>query len=159
MLHRIFVIVIIYFKITQSTTRESLNGDLSKRIIFTNTEINIDDKKISLVEIKKIEFFVSDYFDRWEYKFNGSLNPERTNGTSNICILYLINGEIINTKFQLMYKEEFLKMRDILIVYYSENKIHFLKLIEYLGIDKYEEIQEFKKTLPTNSVSYPANNS
>ena len=45
-------------------------------------------------------------------------------------------------------------MRELLLEYYSYNKIHFLKLIEYLGICKYEEIQEFKITLPpTKTVS------
>ena len=141
-------VLMIYFKIAQSFTRESLNGDLNKRVIFKSSEIIIADQIFSLEEIKKIEFYVGDYFDKWEYKVKGDLNPGRTNGTSNICELHLANGKMIVTRFQLMYKTEFLKMRELLVEYYSENKIHFLKLIEYLGIEKYEEIQEFKKTLP-----------
>lgn len=141
-------ILMVYFKITQSFKRESLNGDLTKSIIFKPTQIIVEEHTYCLDEIKKIEFYVGDYFDKWEYKVKGDLNPARTNGTSNVCDLHLTNGKIIGTRFQLMYKGEFLKMRELLLEYYSSNKIHFLKLIEYLGIDKYEEIQEFKKTLP-----------
>jgi hypothetical protein len=141
-------LLMIYFKFAQSFTRESLNGDLSKRIIFKSSEISIADQKYALDEIKKLEFFVGDYFDRWEYRGRGDFNPGRTNGTFNVCKLHLKTGEIIGTRFQLMRKGEFAKMRELLLEYYSQDKIHFLKLIEYLGIEKYEEIQEFKKTLP-----------
>ena len=54
-------ILMIYFKIAQSFTRESLNGDLSKTIIFKPSEIVIAENKFSLDEIKKIEFYVGDY--------------------------------------------------------------------------------------------------
>jgi len=140
-------ILMIYFKIAQSFTRESLNGDLSKNLIFKTSEIIIDDQKLNLNEIKKIEFYIGDYFNNWEYKVKGDLNPARTNGTSNLCELTVQNGKKVRVNFQLKYKDEFQKMKELLIVYYLENKIHFLKLIEYLGIDKYEDIQEFKKTL------------
>lgn len=141
-------ILMIYFKITQESKQKSLNGNLNKRLIFSTREVLIDDIKIKLNEIKKIEFFLGDYFYKWESQAPGDLNPARTNGTSNICELTLIDGQKIKMNFQLMYEKGFLKMTELLLQYYSENKIHFLKLIEYLGIEKYEEIQEFKKTLP-----------
>lgn len=141
-------ILVIYFKITQASKRKSLNGNLNKKLVFRTNEILINSQRIELKEIKKIEFFTGDYFNKWEYQAKGDLNPGRTNGISNICELTLINGQKIKVNFQLMYENEFLKMRELLLEYYSKNKIHFLKLIEYLGIEKYEEIQEFKKTLP-----------
>jgi|SRR5690606_5032234 len=146
-------ILMIYFSITKLSARKPLNGDLSKRLIFRPSEIILDGNKIELSEIKKVEFSVEDYFDRFEYSIRGDLNPCRTNGTSNLCELILSNGEKIQVRFQLMYKGEFLKMRELLLKYYSENKIHFLRLIEYLGIEKYQEIQEFKKTLPPTEPS------
>ena len=141
-------LLMIYFKITQASKRKSLNGNLNKKLRFRSREISIDDINIELNEIKKIEFYIGDYFDKWETQAPGDFSPARTNGTSNICELTLINGHKAEANFQLMYENEFLKMRELLLQYYSENKIHFLKLIEYLGIEKYEEIQEFKKTLP-----------
>lgn len=146
-------ILMIYFKITQVSKRKSLNGNLNKKLRFRTREILIDDIKIELNEIKKIEFFINDYFDKWDSQAPGDFNPARTNGTANICELTLINGQKTKVNFQLMYANEFLKMRELLLQYYSENKIHFLKLIEYLGIEKYEEIQEFKKTLQPTSVT------
>ena len=127
-------VLMIYFKIAQSFKRESLNGDLNKTIIFKPTEIVVAERKYSLDEIKKIEFYIGDYFDKWEYKVKGDLNSARTNGKSNICNLLLTNGEIIETRFQLMYKGEFLRMRELLLEYYSYNKIHFLKLIEFRNL-------------------------
>ncbi|AEV32246.1 hypothetical protein Oweho_1241 [Owenweeksia hongkongensis DSM 17368] len=146
-------ILMIYFNIAKLSTRKPLNGDLSKRLIFCPSEIIIDSQKIDLKEIKKIEFSVTDYFDRFEYSIRGDLNPCRSNGTSNLCELKLVNGENIRVNFQLMYEGEFLKMRELLLEYYFENKIHFLRLIEYLEIQEYQEIQEFKKTLTPSKLS------
>lgn len=144
-------VIMLYFTITNATKRKPLNGKLNKKLVFKKDEIWIDDDKYELNEIKKIRFNVEDYFNRIEGRIRGDLSPGRSNGTANICELTLMNGQKIEVNFQLMYETEFLKMRELLIKYYTENKIHFLKLIEYLGIEKYEEIQEFKKTLPSIS--------
>lgn len=141
-------ILVVYFKITQSFKRKPLNGSLNRSLKFRANEILIDNKKYELNEIRKIEFSVEDYFDKWESHAPGDLSPAKTNGTSNICEIILANGQKSSVNFQLNYRNEFLKMRELLIKYYAENKIHFLKLIEYLRIEEYEEIQAFKKTLP-----------
>jgi hypothetical protein len=88
----------------------------------------------------------------WQYKSRGDLNPGRSNGISNACELTLINGQKICVYFQLIYIDDFLIMKNLLIKYYLESKIPFLKLIYYLRIEKYKDIQEFKKTLPTIDV-------
>lgn len=141
-------LIMVYFKIAQSFTRKSLNGNLNRSLNFREKEILIDSEKYDLNDIQKIEFSICDYFDKWEYPGRGNFNPARTNGTDNSCEITLISGQKIKVNFQLTQKDEFKKMRELLIKYYSDNKIHFLRLIEYLGIDKYEEIQDFKKTLP-----------
>lgn len=144
-------ILMIFFKMTQNFIREPLNGILNGELQFFENEILINKNIYSLSEIKKIEFYVSDYFNEWKFRGKGDFNPSKSNGTCNICKITLNNGDKIAINFQLMYNREFLKMRELLIKYHSENKIHFLKLIEYLRIDDYEDIQEFKKTLPVTS--------
>tara|TARA_R110002050_G_scaffold192212_1_gene327170 strand:- start:27 stop:473 length:447 start_codon:yes stop_codon:yes gene_type:complete len=137
----------IYFKIIQTSKLKPLNGNLHKKLRFRTHEVLINDIIIELQEIKKFEFVLGDYFDRLQSQALGDFNPGRTNGTSNVCELTLFNGQKTKVNFHLFYEKEFLKMRELLLHYYSLNKIHFLKLIEYLGIEKYEEIQEFKKEL------------
>lgn len=140
-------VLLIYFKIAQNFMRESLNGKLNTKIKFYSDKISIDEHVYSLEQIKKIEFYICDYFNMWELRSRGDLNPSRTNGTSNVCKITLTNGEQVSVNFQLMYEDEFLKLKELLLIYHAENKIHFLKLIDYLKIDKYEDIQAFKKTL------------
>jgi len=146
-------ILIIYFKITQHAKSEPLNGIISGKLIFRSKEISIENCVYSLDDIKKIEFTILDYLDKWELPARGDLAPARKNGTSNTCEITLINGQKIKVNFQLILKDEFKRMRELLILYYSENKLHFLRLIDHLGIDKYEDIQEFKKTLPSKTTS------
>lgn len=146
-------VIMLYFTIANATKIEPLNGNLNKKLVFKKDQIWIDDDKYELNEIKKISFNVEDYFNRIKGRIKGDLSPGRSNGTANICELTLIDGRKVEVNFQLKYETEFLEMRELLIKYYAENKIHFLKLIEYLGIEKYEEIQEFKKTLSVVCVS------
>lgn len=144
-------IFIIIFKIIQPFSRKALNGTLTDILRFTESEILIDQQKYLLDEISKIEFNVGDYYNRWEYQSKGNLNAARTHGTDNTCQITLKSGERILVNFQLLFEHEFQRMKELLIYYHSENKIHFLKLIEYLEIDKYEDIQAFKKTLQSKS--------
>lgn len=135
-----------YFQITKNFKRPPLNGDLSKKLIFTPSEIIIENQKFNLYEINEIVFYHGDYFNNLEPKRD--FNPKRSNGTSNYCQLKLMNGQEIKAYFQLMYDGEFLKMKGLLTHYYTENRIPYLKLMAYLGLDNYEKIQAFKKTLP-----------
>lgn len=146
-------VLAIYFLITQSFTRKPLNGTLNKKLIFKENEIQIDCEPYKIENIKKIEFCVDDYFNKWERPGRGDFNPSRTNGVNNFCELTQYGGQKIKVHFQMLYKDEFFKMKELLIHYYSKDKIHFLKLIDYLGINEYEDIQEFKKTLLTRTVT------
>jgi len=143
-------IVAVVYLIIDFYSIEPLGGDLNKRIIFKPDEIIIDGNKYPLNEIKKISFKANDYYDGILWPTNDIyLRSTNSNGTHNYCTLYLTNGQKIETRFQLMHPKAFAnKMREILIEYYAQGKLHFLNLIDLLGIQKYEDIQEFKKTLP-----------
>lgn len=141
------LVLMVILGFTKFFTRKSLSGTLDLVLKFCENEIGVGDKRFSLKDINKIEFTVRDYFDQMEYS-ESNLNPARSNGTSNTCRLILTNGTRIEVKFQLIEKFEFRKMRELLIHYHTNGKIHFLSLIDYLGINDYKEIQEFKKSLP-----------
>ena len=137
--------LIVYYTFTKNFKREPLNGNLNKRLIFSSDWISIDGKKHSLNTFKKIDFTVYDYFNKWEYRRD--FNPVRSNGTGNKLILTLLDGEIIELHFQLMHENQMKRLEEHLKHYYSIGILHFLKLIDLLGIDDYEDIQEFKKKL------------
>lgn len=146
------LVLSLYLSITSAYRRKPLHGDLNKQLRFTPSAIYLADQCFELEQIKKIEFLIIDHYDKVELSSRGNLNPGKTNGTANVCELILHNGQNIKANFQLMYDGQFLKMKELLIHYHLENKIHFLKLIEYLGIDDYSEIQAFKKTLPSKPI-------
>jgi len=139
--------LMLYFMISGNFKREPLDGTLEKRILFSENAIKVDDWRYELAMIEKVDFTIDDYDGKWRYRAGGNFNQVCSNGTNNRCQLTLKSGQKIEVQFQLMYNGEFLKLKNLLIRYHDEGKLHFLKLIEYLGIDKYEEIQEFKKTL------------
>jgi len=140
-------ILAIYFKIARFLTRKSLHGEIGGFLAFGEKGVTVNGKLYSIDEIRRIEFFVHDYFDKLDFPSRGDFNPGRSNGVGNFCEVTLVDGSSLRIYFQLHDKEEFLNMRDILIHYHFNKKISFLRLIEYLGIDKYEEIQDFKRIL------------
>jgi len=146
----ITIFPILYFKVVQWSTRQSLNGHLNEEVKFRENEIQVDKLTYQLSDIKKLDFSILDYYDKLEYPVAGDLNPARSNGVNNLCEFTFLDGQKMEVHFQIMYEGQFLKMRELLIHYYAHNKVHFLNLIEYLGINKYEEIQEFKKKLIQN---------
>ncbi len=135
----------LYFTVTKHTRVKPLDGTLEKRLTFNLESILIAGEKYFISSIKKVDFSIQDYYDKWDY--TRDFNPARSNGVDNKLILTLKNGEIIETKFQLMYQGEMKKLEEQLIEYHRSGILHFLKLIDLLGINDYDEIQEFKKRL------------
>lgn len=144
------LVTAIILMIMRPFTKKPLNGKLNRLLILKKDKILINNDEYALKEIKKIEFYLLDYDGKKEWLHYGrySLEPGLSNGTGNICHIILQSGQEIRVRFQLNYKNEFRKTDQHLIHYYTEGKIHFLKLIEYLDISEYEAIQDFKATLP-----------
>lgn len=137
----------VILKWVQLTNRKTLQGKLSGQITFDKDSISISNQNVPITDIEKIELDVGDYLDRKEYNGLGEFNPTLSTGTENLCHLKLKDGTKKEVYFQIKEKGDFKKLRQELIEYYKSDKISWLKLIELLGIDKYEEIQKFKKTL------------
>ncbi len=142
----------VFFMIKQWSVRKTLMGRFNGTIVFSEGSIVVHEKEYPLHQIEKMEFSVRDYEDKVEYSSRGDFNPRRSNGTGNYCKLKLTSGETVKVYFQLLYEGEFSKMRNVLTAYYLDKKISLLKLTEYLGIEEYEDIQRFKKTLPPTIV-------
>jgi hypothetical protein len=138
----------IFLKWFQLVIRKTLKGEISGLIEFHKDSIIVEHEKYLLSEIDKIELSTEDYLDRPEPVMYGDFNPTLSTGTDNYCRMVLKNGTSKEVYFQIEMKNDFLKLREELIEYHRQGKFSWLKLIEHLKIDKYEEIQEFKQTLP-----------
>jgi hypothetical protein len=141
----ISLFLVLFFTIFSAFLYKRVFGKISGELKFRKNEIVAGDVTYQMSQIKKIEVYFHDYHGRLET--GKSLNPARSVGIENTIFLTLNDGERRSIHFQIYKQGEFDKMNELLREYYLQNKIHFLKLIEYLGITKYEEIQEFKKTL------------
>ncbi|MDD2982912.1 MAG: hypothetical protein PHQ74_05955 [Crocinitomicaceae bacterium] len=135
-----------FFTIFRAFLYKIIHGKIGGALIFRKNEIVVGDETYSMSQIKKIELHFDDYHGKLET--GKSLNPARSVGIENTVFLTFIDGERRPIHFQIYHKGEFDKMHALIKAYYLQNKIHFLKLIEYLGISDYDEIQEFKKSLP-----------
>ena len=134
-------------KLTGLARYEPLKGKMGGFLTLDLTKIIIEDEVYNISDIKKIEFDCGDYYGRFKYTSRGSFEANLSRGVDNTISLTLNSGKIISSNFELYNKNDLEKARLELINYYLENKIHFLKLIDYLGITDYDQIQEFKKTL------------
>jgi hypothetical protein len=147
------VVVLILLKLTHKTTKRKLHGILDGLFEMQLGKIIIEDREILLDDISKIEFKVNDYDNKliiqhFDRHVNINVNPRISNGTSNYCELRLKSKEVVKVMFLQCNENDFIKNQPILIEYYIQGKLHFLHLIEVLHLRKYEEIQEFKTTLP-----------
>lgn len=124
-----------------------LDGKIDRFLTFDFEEITIDKSIIKLTDIKKIEASFFDYVGRKRgvsfYDFDGDLS----NGVDNFLTLHMNDGGSINTFFFQQSGNESKKVKEQLIHYHLKGKIHFLHLIDLLGITDYDEIQEFKKEI------------
>ncbi|MNK07747.1 hypothetical protein D3C87_256650 [compost metagenome] len=121
---------------------------ITGEIIFEKDKITVNGVKYLLYDLNKIIF--SDcsnllrkgdgYFDK-----NTDIEP---NSKDNVITLELNNGETLRTYFQLNTRYHIRNIQEELIHYHNESKVHFLNLIDILGIEDYNAIQHFKQKLP-----------
>jgi len=138
------VIVRAIYSSKQKTLRGILEGDL----VFNNGSITINDDEYLLDDIKKIGFtHFNDYLGK-KQSDKSYYNDGVSNGVENTVILTLKKGKNIECHFQQQYRYQLREIRQQLVKYHNEGKLHFLNLIDILGIEDYNAIQIFKKSLP-----------
>jgi hypothetical protein len=124
-----------------------LNGKLIGKIKFLDTEIYINNKKIDLAILNKIDFHFGDYYSELKFSHNQSIKTYRENGTNNWIILKFKDGEERKVQFQRWDENIEEHLAQFFEFLYHRNLISFLRLTELRGIKTYEEIQEYKQTL------------
>lgn len=120
---------------------------ITGKIIFENNRIIIDYVNYDLEDVDKIEFCDMGNSLR---KFDGFSEHGQNwpNGKDVLIILQLKDSRKIRTYFQLAHRHEIRDIRPQLVHYHNIGKLHFLNLIDILGIEDYNAIQIFKKSLP-----------
>ena len=127
------------------STPAKFHGEFDGTLEFCQDKVVIRDAEYPINSIRKIELEVSDYAGKGSFVV--TLDPNLSNGTDNNLVLTLKTQEKVRVYFQLQSKVHFRQEREALISYHKHHKISFLRLIDLLGIKKYEAIQEFKKSL------------
>lgn len=132
----------------KSSKKKALSGKLEGNIIFEENRILIHHKVFLLSDIEKINFpCFNDYEGRKEEFTNSNYNGGISQGVGNKVVLFLNDGKEIIIQFQLERRYQIREMRPELVHYHNEGKLHFLHLIDVLGIEDYNAIQIFKKSL------------
>ncbi len=125
---------------------ESLNGEFIGFLEFTQEGILVDGKLFELTKIQNIEIVNEDYKGNLKIQSSLDFDNALSNGVNNFLRISTdIPLEIVELYFLQNEPFELKKVEEVLVKYFQTGKIGFLKLIEVLDINDYNEIQNFKK--------------
>ena len=124
---------------------ENLPGIIDGYLVFEENQILIAEEKYTLDEIKKIQISNDDYLGKLVNMSSGNLGAALSNGINNFVVIFLKIGKTKRHQFQLLQSDDFQKIRNILLLYYVNDKIDFWELANILGEKSSNEIAELKK--------------
>jgi len=143
-----FCVLMIYLMFSSLNEKEKLKGTLKGEIILNDQEVIIGSEHFKLKEIKNMSIIFDDYENKYEQHLMGTYYPSISSGISNFFEIKLKNGDSKKVQFQQKYENEIIKKnKEKLIFYHKQGMISFLNLIQLLGIDDYDEIQNFKNKI------------
>ena len=139
------MLTLFLLKLTSFWRKKPILGKFDGYLELYNDKIIAGNKTFLLDSIKKIEISGGDYNGQLE--ISSYVNPDGSvkNGTTNFIEIIMNNKEQFKFNFQQDSQHDILKIKDTLIEYSKQGKLHFLHLINILNITDYDEIQEFKK--------------
>lgn len=121
-----------------------LNGELTSSLIISLDHIQVAQQSFAIEEIKKMDFHFRNYYGKKE-DYRNNFNPILSQGTSNFIELNLNNGQKLKTYFKLNFKSHHELLYPFIIEMVKADRISVLRGTEILGINDYDEIQEFKR--------------
>ncbi|WP_206688706.1 hypothetical protein [Aestuariibaculum suncheonense] len=143
------VISMFIIKLINNFRYQNLNGKFDGELIFSNDKIILGKETILLSSIKDVRIYNRDY--KGKYAYRKTFKPKLLQGVENEIKIELLNGNIIVKRFLQTKKNEISKVFNVLKKYHLQDKIHFLHLIEVMGINDYDEIQDLKRALKTSN--------
>lgn len=124
--------------------KEKLHGTLNSWLVLKKDVVTIGNRFIHLEEILNVSITADDYLDKVTHSEHST---KYSIGVHNYFNLKLKSGETIHLMFQMQSASDLSRARDLFIHYYESEILHFINLIDILGIQDYDEIQKFKSTL------------
>ncbi len=135
-----------FLKFKGINQNEQLKGKLNGKIIFEKENIVINDQKINLSDIKKIEIEGVDWLDLRKTNYSMGFNYENglSNGTKNYLIIKFNDNKKQKIQFQKNNACEFKEIEEVIKHYYVNNKIGYLNCVDILCLSEQKEWNEFK---------------
>ena len=148
----LFLIFTLYFigmslKLSNMNRVQELQGRLTGKFVFEKDYIQINELKINIEDIKRIEISGVDWIDLRNSNYLLDFNYENglSNGTKNYLLIEYIND---NQKQKIQFQQndacEFNEIEDVIKHYYINNKIGYLNCVDILCLSEQKQWNEFK---------------
>tara|TARA_R110002020_G_scaffold323714_2_gene539539 strand:- start:2691 stop:3299 length:609 start_codon:yes stop_codon:yes gene_type:complete len=122
-------------------------GTYCGNLTFWENRIQVDEENYDLSQISKLDF-------RQAYDIRGmfvnstlEFTPHLSNGLDNVMTLELKSGQKIKCNFLQTESERLRHFKEILTHYHKNGILGWLPLLDILGIEDYNKIQDFKKEI------------
>jgi len=151
----LIIAVIVFIRAVYLKGRiEPLNGTLKGKLKLDKNSISINGISLDFDAIKSVEFRFEDYYSKpytESYPNTGYVYPVLLNGTRNWLEITYTNGSSQTIRFQRMHENQHKYLEPFLLTMHQTGKLSLKKLTDYLGIDGYSQIQDFKKKIKTTA--------
>lgn len=129
-----------------------LRGKLEGFISFYNDKITVGNEVFNLNEIKRIKITNDDYYGKLKHMGRGNFNARYSNGVDNELLIELNSSKASLYNFEMYNPDDFQKIRPELINLHLQGKLEFGILINILGLEKDDEINDFRNSLQNTAV-------
>jgi hypothetical protein len=134
-------------KLSNMNRVQELQGSLTGKFVFEKDYIQINENRISLENIKKIEITGVDWIGLRNSNYLLDFNYENglSNGTKNYLLIeYNHDNKKQKIQFQQNDACEFKEIEEVIKHYYINNKIGYLNCVDVLCLSEQKQWNEFK---------------
>ncbi|MFC7773661.1 hypothetical protein [Flavobacterium sp. GCM10027622] len=141
-----FYFIGLSLKLTNFNRVQQLQGKLTGKVFFEKDYIQINELRINLDIIKKIEITGVDWVGLRNTNYLLSYNYENglSNGTKNYLLIEFNDNKKRKIQFQQNNACEFKEIEEVIKHYYVNNKIGYLNCVAILCLSEQKEWNEFK---------------
>lgn len=141
-----FYFIGLSLKLTNFNRVQQLQGKLTGKFFFEKDYIQINELRINLDKIKKIEITGVDWVGLKNTNYLLGYNYENglSNGTKNYLIIEFKDNKKQKIQFQQNDACEFKEIEEVIKHYYVNNKIGYLNCVDILCLSEQKEWNEFK---------------
>jgi hypothetical protein len=143
-----FYFIGLSLKLTNINRIQQLQGRLTGKFFFEKDYIQINELRINLDNIKKIEINGVDWIGLRNTNYLLDYNYENglSNGTKNYLLIEYSDNKKQKIQFQRNDACEFKEIEEVIKHYYINNKIGYLNCVDILCLSEQKQWNEFKKS-------------